>query len=305
MDEKLKLSFKRYQYKRKMEDYVIERGYIPFHPPLFEEHDSFSSRNPRITREELVLFLTGKQQILLLRPDITSALMKEIYPIALNEGKCKVFYQSTIYRNKRFEIQEINQFGIENLGDINEITEIELIVMAIDLLSTNPFILEIGHTDFIEGLLRECPISEIQKVDIKRLLYLKNKDELNQMISTFELSSKVKHIFTQIFNLQGKGDQLNALLRSCILNEQMEEAVQKIIRLQEISPSIHIDCSIINELDYYNGIVFKGYYNELNKEVLSGGRYVLISEDSEKRMDAVGFSIDTNAWISCQMGVVK
>ncbi|WP_088072251.1 ATP phosphoribosyltransferase regulatory subunit [Gottfriedia luciferensis] len=301
MEGKLKQSLMHYQYKRKMEDYAIERGYIPFRPQLFEEYDSFSSRNPRLSREDLVVVLTRLQQILLLRPDLTSALMKEIYPIALKQEKCKVFYQSTIYRNLGLEIQEINQFGIENLGSISESTEIEVIVMAIDLLSSVPFILEIGHTGFLDGLFKACKLSEPQKAKLKKLIYLKNKDELERYIQSINLPLQGKNVFDQLFKLQGKGEKLNTIIRSCILNVEMENAVEKLIKLQEISPFIHLDLSIVNKFDYYDGIVIKGYYDNLNKEVLSGGRYLLVSEDSENRLDAIGFSIDTDAWITSQM----
>lgn len=301
MEGKLKQSLMHYQYKRQMEDYAIERGYIPFRPQLFEEYDSFSSRNPRLSREDLVVVLTRLQQILLLRPDLTSALMKEIYPIALKQEKCKVFYQSTIYRNLGLEIQEINQFGIENLGSISESTEIEVIVMAIDLLSSVPFILEIGHTGFLDGLFKACKLSEPQKAKLKKLIYLKNKDELERYIQTIKLPIQGKNVFDQLFKLQGKGEKLNTIIRSCILNVEMENAVEKLIKLQEISPFIHLDLSIVNKFDYYDGIVIKGYYDNLNKEVLSGGRYLLVSEDSENKLDAIGFSIDTDAWITSQM----
>lgn len=297
---KLLQGLKNYEYKRKMEDYVIDRGYIPFEPQLFEEFEHFAIQNPRLPREELVVLLSGKQQILLLRPDITSALMKEIYPIALKEEKCKIFYQSIVYRNNEEGIKEINQFGIENFGEIKESTEIEIIVMAIDLLSKQPFILEIGHTGFLEGLFNECDLTKEQKNLVKRLIYLKNSDELKIWTEKTTLPKEVKRVLNELFNLQGKGKEKVELLTSCILNKQMDEAVHKILRLQEISPNIHVDFSIINELDYYDGIVFKGYYDRLNKEVLRGGRYKVISEDSEKIMDAIGFSIDTNAWIECQ-----
>lgn len=297
---KLLQALKSYEYKRKMEDYVIDRGYIPFEPQVFEEFEHFAIQNPRLPREELVVLLSGKQQILLLRPDITSALMKEIYPIALKEEKCKIFYQSIVYRNNEEGIKEINQFGIENFGEINDSTEIEIIVMAIDLLSKQPFILEIGHTGFLEGLFNECDLSKEQKNLVKRLIYLKNSDELKIWSEKTILPKEVKRVLNELFNLQGKGKEISSLLTSCILNKQMNEAVHKILRLQEISPNIHVDFSIINELDYYDGIVFKGYYDRLNKEVLRGGRYKVISEDSEKTMDAIGFSIDTNAWIECQ-----
>ncbi len=297
---KLLQAMKSYEYKRKMEDYVIDRGYIPFEPRVFEEFEHFAIQNPRLPREELVVLLSGKQQILLLRPDITSALMKEIYPIALKEEKCKIFYQSIVYRKNEDGIQEINQFGIENFGEINNSTEIEIIVMAIDLLSKLPFILELSHTGFLEGLFNECDLSKEQKNLVKRLIYLKNSDELKIWTQKNNLPKEVKRVLNELFNLQGKGKEKVELLTSCILNMQMDEAVHKILRLQEISPNIHVDFSIINELDYYDGIVFKGYYDRLNKEILRGGRYKVISEDSEKSMDAIGFSIDTNAWIECQ-----
>ncbi|MFF3021725.1 ATP phosphoribosyltransferase regulatory subunit [Gottfriedia sp. NPDC057948] len=305
MDGKLKQSLVNYRYKRKMEDYALERGYIPFHPQLFEEYDSFSSRNPRLAREDLVVVLTRLQQIFLLRPDLTSALMKEIYPIAQKEEKCKVFYQSTIYRNMGLELEEINQFGVENLGQITEASEIEVVIMAIDLLSKVPFILEIGHTGFIEGLFKECNLTESQKNKLKKLIYLKNIDELERFIQSINLPFQARNVFEQLFSLQGKGEKLHALLRSLVLNNEMENAVEKVIKFQEISPNILLDLSIVNEFDYYDGIVFKGYYDQLNKEVLSGGRYLLVSEDSENSIDAIGFSIDTNAWITCQMRDVK
>lgn len=300
MNSKLKESLKRYEYKRKMENYALERGYIPFHPQLFEEYESFSDRNPRIPRDELFVVLTVKQQILLLRPDITSALMKEIYPIAIQQERCKVFYQSTVYRNSKDGVKEINQFGIENIGVINEKSEIELIVMAIDLLSNVPFILEISHTGFLNGLIRECNISKEKEILLKNLVHQKNNDELEILLSTLNLSSRVKVVFNKLFELQGSGEELKILLDECVLNKEMEGAAKKILKIQEISPNIYVDLSIIGELDYYDGIVFKGYYDKLNKEVLSGGRYNLLTEDSEKSFDAIGFSIDTNAWISCQ-----
>ena len=55
---------------------------------------------------------------------------------------------------------------------------------------------------------------------------------------------------------------------------------------------IMLDFSIISDLDYYNGIVFRGYIPSVKHQyVLSGGRYDKLLEKMGKRCGAIGFAV--------------
>ena len=48
---------------------------------------------------------------------------------------------------------------------------------------------------------------------------------------------------------------------------------------------------MLNELDYYNGIVFQGYVQGAPRAVLSGGRYDLLMRRFGKQADGIGFAV--------------
>jgi ATP phosphoribosyltransferase regulatory subunit len=54
---------------------------------------------------------------------------------------------------------------------------------------------------------------------------------------------------------------------------------------------VHLDFSVVNDMSYYNGIVFKGFVNGVPVSVLSGGRYDTLMHKMGKRQGAIGFAV--------------
>ena len=55
---------------------------------------------------------------------------------------------------------------------------------------------------------------------------------------------------------------------------------------------VRLDFSLVNSMDYYNGVIFQGFLPGLHTPVLSGGRYDnLIGKFTNETVPAVGFSI--------------
>ena len=54
---------------------------------------------------------------------------------------------------------------------------------------------------------------------------------------------------------------------------------------------IVIDFSVVSDLNYYNGIVFKGYIKGVPESVLNGGQYDALLKKMEKSQRAVGFAV--------------
>ena len=49
--------------------------------------------------------------------------------------------------------------------------------------------------------------------------------------------------------------------------------------------------SVINDMNYYNGIVFQGFVPSVPTDVLSGGQYDKLMARMEKKSGAIGFAI--------------
>jgi ATP phosphoribosyltransferase regulatory subunit len=83
-------------------------------------------------------------------------------------------------------------------------------------------------------------------------------------------------------------------------NESMDAALKELKRLMEtaslhpLSKQIHINFSIVNPIDYYNGIVFQGFTSRLPQNVLFGGRYDHLLEKFDKKAQGIGFALYLN-----------
>ena len=54
---------------------------------------------------------------------------------------------------------------------------------------------------------------------------------------------------------------------------------------------VRLDFSILNDLDYYNGLVFQGYVEGAPRVALSGGRYDKLMRKFGKAGDGLGFAL--------------
>ena len=54
---------------------------------------------------------------------------------------------------------------------------------------------------------------------------------------------------------------------------------------------LRLDLSLINDIDYYNGVIFQGYVQGVPHAVLAGGRYDNLMRRFEKPQGALGFAV--------------
>ena len=52
-----------------------------------------------------------------------------------------------------------------------------------------------------------------------------------------------------------------------------------------------IDFSVINDMNYYNGVVFRGYIEGVPTGILSGGQYDRLMAKMGKKSKAIGFAV--------------
>jgi len=77
------------------------------------------------------------------------------------------------------------------------------------------------------------------------------------------------------------------------MKKDVEELQQYCNALKSLgySKNVQLDLSMVNDIDYYNGIVFRGYIRSLPGCVLSGGQYDKAMDIFGKDAGAIGFAI--------------
>ena len=66
--------------------------------------------------------------------------------------------------------------------------------------------------------------------------------------------------------------------------------------------NVTVDFSVLNNTDYYNGIIFQGFVKNAPGAVLAGGRYDNLANKIRKHTEAIGFAIYLDLWYIDQKG---
>ena len=128
----LKTSLRKYELKKQLDSFAIENGFLPIQPELFEQYELFLESNKSLQKDELVIVMNGRQQVYFLRPDITSAIMRQVKNYYEKDSIVKLFYQSSVYRSDDNVIREIPQFGVESIGGGSEVEILKLASLILE-----------------------------------------------------------------------------------------------------------------------------------------------------------------------------
>ena len=303
IQEEIAYSKKRHMVQRHMEDLFIEAGYTAIEPSFFEDYDDFIDINKRVKKESMVKVLNGYGNLLILRPDITTSIIKNLMPQWEENLKLKLFYCSTIFESKiNSNIDEYKQFGVEYLGEDSFLADCEVIRLSLDILKKyeENFILELGTSKYLNGLLKELNLGIKAEKDLKILIYNKNQFELDSFIKTLSIQKDIEELLKHLLDFQGSFEMVIEKAKSYYTNEEMRnslnelEALKTYIEERGGLKNTYFDLSMVATFDYYEGITFKGYYPNVYRPILSGGRYDALTKRFGKNVSAVGFSIDIN-----------
>lgn len=301
IEDEVIYSKKRYKLKREIDKLFLDEEYFQIEPQLFEEYDEFTSINNKIPEESMVKVVNGK--VMVLRADITTSIIKSLVPRWEDGLKLKLFYNSSIYKNKNtVGIKEIRQIGCECLGESSVEADREVVKLALKILEkyNNKFILEVGSSKYIDGLLEELNLNKNCENQIKNLLYTKNTHELKVYIEELKIKNEVKELLSNILSLQGNLYDVIDKSKNFYCNDKMKQALEELKQINNLIEECNFldkarfDLSMITMLDYYEGVMFRGYYPNSYKEILSGGRYDSLTKEYGKEIPAIGFTLSVD-----------
>lgn len=266
-------------------------GYLPYKMSKFEAYEYYMQNKDFLVSDQIITFNDTNGRLLALKPDVTLSIIKngEDTPGC----KQKVYYNENVYRvsENTHQFKEIMQAGLECIGDIDLYDIFETVSLAAQSLAliSEEFVLQISHLGVLSAVLEK--ISPDQAFQQKVITCMKSKNP---------------HDLARLCEQQGvDGAQLLQLLnaygpRSKVLSQLENLDCPALQELKELSglldqlpwgDKIVFDFSAVNNMNYYNGIVYRGFLSGICESVLAGGQYDKLMEKLDRRAGAVGFAV--------------
>ena len=303
MQDEISILSREERLKLELRSIYESHGFKKANVNKFEPYDLYVDNKSFLNTDKIISFMDHDGRLLSLKPDVTLSIVKKM-PDEKLKGFMKVYYDEKVVRLPfgSHEYKEISQTGIEILGEIDMYSKVEAILLALRSLDAigEPFVLDISHMGFVSGLLDECGISAENKKTVNSLIFSKNTHELESELKKLDIPEQLKKNIAQIPLLYGPFEKTLEKAKSIAVGETSMNALKELetlygsLKFNSLSKSISLDFSIVNDLDYYNGVIFQGYIKGLSKIILKGGNYDFLTKKMGKKSGAIGFAVYTD-----------
>ena len=284
-----------------------QTGYSEVVTPGIEFYDLFSSSTRHFKQENMYKLVDSKGRIIVMRPDSTIPIARLAASRLKDTGfPLRLFYNQSVYENNALlkgRSDEITQAGIELLGGENKKrADYEALSIAVEALSgfdSENFRLEIGHIGYFKTLMDKLDVDSDVKEDIRTLISTKNYPVLNDLLDNIG-DTKVVNALKQLPRLFGGVDVLDraaALYTDDKISDILDNLREVFNSLSSLGyeGKISLDLGIVSHIDYYTGIVFRGYLSTIGEAVLKGGRYDNLVGEFGRQCNAVGFGVNVDS----------
>lgn len=279
-------------------------GYKMVQTPTFEYFDVYHTATPN-KAESMFKFFDINGRMLALRPDFTTSIARLAATKAVSEEPpLRLAYCGSTFRNDEAFSQarqrEFSQAGIELIGSDHPQADAEVIRVVIETLiasGMHHFQIDIGQVGYFMEIAKQAKLS-VQQADLLRSL-INDKDfvAIDQFLETLDIPDTLKRIFAgmptqfgqvsviqEAMNQEGIGDGAKKALKNL-------EQIYLLLKEQSIDQYISIDLGMVPHLDYYTGMIFKGFAHGVGFPICSGGRYDTLMEKFGRELPATGAAI--------------
>ena len=295
--------------ERDIDDIFCKWGYKEIITPTVEFYETFNYNSQTLREEDMYKFFDNRGRILVLRPDMTIPIARVVETKFKDEPlPIKLRYNSNVFRvhaslgGKR---NEYTDCGVELIGLEDEKSDLEILVLALealDKLGLSDFKLEIGNIGFFEGVFESLNISEESKQVIAQYIEDKNLKNLEDYLESLDIKDEYKEFFNKLPWLFGDRSILEKA-KAFVFNEELKanlEYLENLYNELEVlgyGDKVTFDLGMVPRLNYYTGIIFRGYGEGVGNTLLRGGRYDKLIMNGDDYLPAIGFSLDINSVI--------
>lgn len=274
-------------------------GYKKYKIGKFEEYSLYASNRDFLAGDKVLTFTDLDGRLLAMKPDVTLSVINNTR--ATKDQSEKLYYIENVYRENKenHSFKEISQMGLEYMGNIDMCSILEVLNLALKSLKLiDPdFLMEISYMHYTMHFLEALNLNETQYLDILNNIRQKNSAGVAQAARRAGLDDKTVEALCELPFLYGDMTSVIKRARKLAVNDEMNKDLDifeeycKALKKLGYAKNIQADLSMVNDIDYYNGFIFKGYIRSLPGCVLSGGQYDKAMKIFGKEAGAIGFAI--------------
>ncbi len=292
----IKLPF-REQLPLRLREIYEKYGYKKYRMDQFEPYDMYRENKNFLRNEGIITFTDPSGRLMALKPDVTMSIIKNTD----NDEERKLYYNENVFRllPGRNEFCEISQMGLEFIGGDDSYSQAEVILLALRSLEaiSDEYRLNVAHMGYIASLMDHAGIGGENRAECIALMNQKNLHGLSEFMEIIGVEPEKAKAVRNVLTITGSIQDATVKLSELTFNDAMDAAVLELKDLTEslsftcFDKKLQLDFSVINDPEYYNGIVFQGYLPSIPRAVLSGGRYDHLMRRFGKQQNAVGFAL--------------
>ncbi|MDO4176059.1 MAG: ATP phosphoribosyltransferase regulatory subunit [Bacillota bacterium] len=278
-------------------------GFSMFRMSKFEAFDLYAANRDFMDSASIITFTDTDGMLMALKPDVTLSIVKNNRHIG-NDIR-KLYYNENVYRvsPKTHYFKEIMQVGLECLGRVDDKCICEVLRLAAESLNvlSDKAMLDISNLDILSQLITSCKVSREAEEKITRLIGEKNIHGLDQVCTEYDIGPAKSSLLKKLITTYGKSEKVLPELEAAFAKAgNSYDYMDSIDKLRMVVNSfegtglekmINIDFSVVSDLKYYNGIIFKGFIKGVPDGVLSGGQYDKLMENMNRKSRAIGFAV--------------
>lgn len=273
-------------------------GYKQYKMRKFEEYDLYVRNKDFLISDSVITFTDTNGKLMALKPDVTLSIVKNTKD---SDGSVqKVYYDENVYRVSKgtHSYKEIKQAGLECIGDVDTYCVCEVLSLAVKSLMTisESCVVDVSNLAILFALYDYIGLSYETRKRMTSLISDKNTHEMKRLCEAMSVSAESTALLEELISYNGTPDEilprLKAMAKRIGAQAEFSEFESVVSSLdEELQSKLRIDFSVVSDINYYNGIVFKGFIDKIPDSVLSGGRYDSLMQSMSRKSKAIGFAV--------------
>lgn len=273
-------------------------GYKQYKMRKFEEYDLYVRNKDFLISDSVITFNDTNGKLMALKPDVTLSIVKNTKD---SDGSVqKVYYDENVYRVSKgtHSYKEIKQAGLECIGDVDTYCVCEVLSLAVKSLMTisESCVVDVSDLAILFALYDYIGLSYETRKRMTSLISDKNTHEMKRLCEDMSVSAENTALLEELISYNGTPDEilprLKAMAERIGAQAEFSEFESVVSSLdEELQSKLRIDFSVVSDINYYNGIVFKGFIDKIPDSVLSGGRYDSLMQSMSRKSKAIGFAV--------------
>jgi ATP phosphoribosyltransferase regulatory subunit len=296
--------------RRRLTDRFIETfeswGYGFIVTPLIEPLDTVAAGVGAARQSGLFRFMDSDGAMLALVAERTVSVAR-VVATQLHDGPfpLRLCYAGPVLRNQALNTgrrRESLQAGCELVGATGLAADAECIALAASALERGGVYhvqVDVGHADFIPGLLESAGLDESARAAVLTALARRDLVSVEAALEGTDVADAERRLLLAFPTLRG-GREILDTAASGLRGERPTRALRELAQLWDlldahaITDRVHLDLGAVRDWDYYTGPTFEVFSEDSGFALGSGGRYDTLLSRFGVALPATGFVLQVD-----------